>query len=1156
MKTFKNILNTWHKITISALVCLFLVNTCCYGLSPTPASCHPPTIRKVLDHAIRKRFIRYAKSVEAKQLLRENDTPCLLLSSGLYLVTENLLNKGSLRLLRAINHEDVEALMQILAKEAPRKYERIRKIVMTEYPPHADNKLPVNLYINHTIASAFEWLLLVEQKILLESEIPAEEKVFFNKMRNTILDNSWCFSGEIDFWNIDNRAEKILEARNKGMRFYVVAGRQFNENESSFDQNPGNEKDDFRNLINLLRQYLAKVENLATDDSQNKNIPINELNLYIRTLIAMGEVVISKLDNSLEYDMYALKTEFAGELAHLARFLPTSAKLFNNSTKSAFHILGEQKRGSMDNLSSIDEMATVMYQIIAECAKHPFLQETALTLINDPTTYGFDPQDIEWEEKQGPWTKITKSLLNTVKNRRKEIAEISTPPAKNNALINSTQPGTSFSETEPGSLPLIKLGEFSDISDKLIHTAKTSRQGRKEGSNKIQPDLHDVLYRRGQYFFLLADGTANNEPAIARDALKEHMRLLKNFGLKTMFFTSSMLEKSENLLSNHSFRSLLLDIARCDLRDGKDTLIVIAKQYILEGDINLALNLIKEINFVQSCNFEDLVERMIELIFNPEQYAQEKARRLESIIQKIKIPGECRDGYMSDAKVQFLVAIGDKYTSRGQTKEAAISYTKAWHVADEISHPFMARMEHLIPVMCEKGDQLFPGESKEAIMDEAKAFALSQLKLGLSYSNSRPMVSVARAYAYGRNYKEAKECVRLIKDNLDYPDDHVRDANTAVAEGAYFNGETAVAEVFANDASAVGAAKMFARKDRYQEAMKAASYANSEIFIAEKILRKDRTQINFVKPYLTQAVKKGLHQYSLQSILDLLIWYPELDSDGSFLAYINKMALERNNSVFQQKSHRIILKNLRAIMLKKAEKANNPIKHIVDLTSQINDDKNTITIYGDNPSLEQNDKSHNITFDPDMYDAEEFKVLYFDVLNKVFADNNSYTIKYDASRLSDSQTQIIKEYVKKLNEKTSCEFKAYGCASSKGSNEPLISVYRKDATGNTIGTGQLDVMIPHEDRLDQYVLRITGMINIVLAESHLSEDLSKDARVTISGFIRRQCQLMVGETVQIPERMEELIKFIKSIPLPTMYKKSINEIEEYNRLAKKALTFA
>jgi len=188
----------------------------------------------------------------------------------------------------------------------------------------------------------------------------------------------------------------------------------------------------------------------------------------------------------------------------------------------------------------------------------------------------------------------------------------------------------------------------------------------------------------------------------------------------------------------------------------------------------------------------------------------------------------------------------------------------------------------------------------------------------------------------------------------------------------------------------------------------------------------------------------------------------------------------------------------------------------------------------------------------DIYDAGEFKVLWFDVLHKFFEGGATYKIKYDASRLSPSQISIVEEYARLLNRKTDCNFKAIGCSSSNGSKEALINVYREDKAGNVKGEGHVDVDIPEGYSIEQYMLRIAGMVNLALAAANIEGNQHEERTGSILGFIKRQCQLIVGSEIAIPKNLSGLVEFIKNLPLPKTYRMPTEKIEEYNRNAGKA----
>ncbi len=207
--------------TVSLLLLLaFSANTCCYGLATLPAS-QNPLVKREIEAALQRTQIRYAESDDAIRLLNANNASCLLLSSGKYLVTKEVA-ENDLKLLRAIIHEDIEAIMQIIAKEDRYKYQGIKELILKYFPPSKDNKLPIDLYVNHIVARAFEWLSLLEDRMIVKDEIPPQEIAFINIIKPMIMANKHSYFTS-EFWDSNVRGKRIKNAFNNGMVFYKVA---------------------------------------------------------------------------------------------------------------------------------------------------------------------------------------------------------------------------------------------------------------------------------------------------------------------------------------------------------------------------------------------------------------------------------------------------------------------------------------------------------------------------------------------------------------------------------------------------------------------------------------------------------------------------------------------------------------------------------------------------------------------------------------------------------------------------------------------------------------------------------------------------------------------------------------------------------------------
>lgn len=172
----------------------------------------------------------------------------------------------------------------------------------------------------------------------------------------------------------------------------------------------------------------------------------------------------------------------------------------------------------------------------------------------------------------------------------------------------------------------------------------------------------------------------------------------------------------------------------------------------------------------------------------------------------------------------------------------------------------------------------------------------------------------------------------------------------------------------------------------------------------------------------------------------------------------------------------------------------------------------------------------------------------------------SYEIKYDISRLTPSQVDIVETYISLLQSKSSKpdNIKPRPFSSANGSKESLIAVY---CTGEGFkGEGHVDVSIP-EGKLEDYLLRITGMLNIALASSSIPDNLSVDnmrGYRPILSYINNQYKSILGEELAIPDDPEKILAIIRKIVLglPTSMRLDSNKIEEYNRLTKEALVRA
>jgi len=191
----------------------------------------------------------------------------------------------------------------------------------------------------------------------------------------------------------------------------------------------------------------------------------------------------------------------------------------------------------------------------------------------------------------------------------------------------------------------------------------------------------------------------------------------------------------------------------------------------------------------------------------------------------------------------------------------------------------------------------------------------------------------------------------------------------------------------------------------------------------------------------------------------------------------------------------------------------------------------------------------------DKYDTEAAVVLSFDLAKPFTQEERVYRVKYDEMRLSESQREIVETYADRLRS-LGLDVKVQPFSSDKSAQKSLISVY---AAGKDFqGEGHVDVAVP-EGNVEEYVLSITGMMNIALASANIPENATEeDLRTTygpLVGFIRAQYKAILGSELSLPDSAAGLIQAIRwiTLNLPPSSRIPVHMIEEYNRLAREAL---
>ncbi|MCX5679324.1 MAG: hypothetical protein NTZ95_01450, partial [Candidatus Omnitrophica bacterium] len=239
----------------------------------------------------------YAESDYAVKLLEANHSPCLLLSSGKYLVTKKTAD-DDLKLIKAISHEDIEAIMQILLQEQRNnkssKYQGIKELILKHFPPRNDDKAPryltlnednnysLELYVNHLVAKAFEWLIPLHEKILTEDVIPPEEMKFLKEIAPIIMDNRHNYF-TAEFWDSNEKGKRIRKARNDGMVFYQATNGQPSEGPIATPVEAAKELEesliDVAEVINVHTKFQELVRNnvIGQDVPEGYKVSLREI---------------------------------------------------------------------------------------------------------------------------------------------------------------------------------------------------------------------------------------------------------------------------------------------------------------------------------------------------------------------------------------------------------------------------------------------------------------------------------------------------------------------------------------------------------------------------------------------------------------------------------------------------------------------------------------------------------------------------------------------------------------------------------------------------------------------------------------------------------------------------------------------------------------
>ncbi|MGB2878697.1 MAG: hypothetical protein WBD24_00725, partial [Candidatus Omnitrophota bacterium] len=206
--------------------------------------------------------------------LVEFETSAMLGRNGKYLVSPGIYH-DDFKLIRAIVHEEIEALMQILQREGRERFRKFYKPelsmreVKEEFKKRRDSlfdmeaemgtevalymsrspyrriealivhnpwlkrlynnlkgkrsDLPPDLFLNDMVAKAFELMFITDKGLVGENELSEEERKFLKAARSVTLERKSTHFMMDAFWDPQVRREVIQRAISRGMKFYEVA---------------------------------------------------------------------------------------------------------------------------------------------------------------------------------------------------------------------------------------------------------------------------------------------------------------------------------------------------------------------------------------------------------------------------------------------------------------------------------------------------------------------------------------------------------------------------------------------------------------------------------------------------------------------------------------------------------------------------------------------------------------------------------------------------------------------------------------------------------------------------------------------------------------------------------------------------------------------
>jgi Zn-dependent protease with chaperone function len=299
-----------------------------HALAPEPGTRNPQVIQLFYEMNHKREWektgrITFKDPSFIRSLNGGRDALALIVDNGNIIASTDI--KGdAFKIMRAAIHEEIEAIMQIMAREDRSKYSSLINIILGakvsrltkhnksqdlknvwfEIFPTEDRNISDELLANHIIAKAFELMLTEEDRKLMNRPAEPSENEFLQIIRPVIdsLKHSY-FTGL--FFDNFIRESRIRIAIANGMRFYQAASPQ-PDAKLSAEAAPPKEVDEQKYLAPVNEQELVFDQILP---SRIVNTDIEYVRAYQETTKIFKDILRAAGLNPELYSLCLLKDE-------------------------------------------------------------------------------------------------------------------------------------------------------------------------------------------------------------------------------------------------------------------------------------------------------------------------------------------------------------------------------------------------------------------------------------------------------------------------------------------------------------------------------------------------------------------------------------------------------------------------------------------------------------------------------------------------------------------------------------------------------------------------------------------------------------------------------------------------------------------------------